>query len=376
MGLKKSQRPPAVGFLFSVWKRRVRRALLLFAWCSVFWALACGEETADDVLADYSRRVHNTLEIESPAAYASALLSYPRHRELYLELDDVRIGLIELVSLQRCGLEELVAERNSGLGKVMPPSQQLLYEHRLLAGARVCVDTLLATGEAPDLLARLREVVQIKERDMPRAYWNATFASSEFAKHFSLATRALPLVQEQDPVPQLEALYYLRDLSAALGRSEWALDPERLEQCFFSLQNRSYGGQLLQSMDLLAFYLRDIAEAIEARQHGQTICPQGLPTPKAKIMQTVFLKFYAGKTQPYLARVHREGRAWIDAVDGLVAAQNALAASFADYRARQLDPGQPVAVWARFDAAIQRHTSAWQALFAECGMSALTSAEE
>ena len=77
-----------------------------------------------------------------------------------------------------------MAERNSGLGKVMPPSQQLLYEHRLLAGARVCVDTLLATGEAPDLLARLRDVVQIKERDMPRAYWNATFASSEFAKHF------------------------------------------------------------------------------------------------------------------------------------------------------------------------------------------------
>ncbi len=352
----------------------VRRALPLLVW--VFCALACGSETAEEVLADYSQRVYNTLEIEAPAAYASALLSYPRQRDVHRELDDVRIGLLELVSLERCGLEELVAARNSGLGKVMAPSQQLLYEHRLLARARACVDTLSSNGQAPELLARLQEIVQIKERSLPRAYWNATFASSEFAEHFSLATRVLPLAQEQDPAPQLQALYYLRDLSLLLGRPESAIDSQQLEQCYFSLQNRSYGGQLLLSMDLLAFYLQGIAAAIELRQLEQNICPQGLPTPKAKIMQTVFLKFYALKTQPYLARVHREGRAWVDAVDALVAAQTEPTASFMAYRARQLDPRQAEAMSMRFDAAIQQHTRAWQTLFAQCGMSPLNSSGE
>lgn len=363
---------------FARCKRRVRPALGI---CAAFLASACGPETAGDMLADYSQRVHNTLDLDAPLSYAITLPSYPRHRDLYLELNDVRIGLLELVSLQRCGLEELVAARNSGLGKVMLPSQQLLYEHRLLARSRACVDalradTLHSSGENPDLLARLLEVVEIKERDLPRAYWNATFASSEFAEHFSLATTPLPIEQEQDPTPQREALLYLRDLSAQLGRAESAVDPQRLEQCFFYLQSRSYGGQLLLSIDVLSFYLQGIAAAIEVRQQEQNICPQGLPTPKAKIMQTVFLKFYAAKTQPYLARVHREGRAWIDAVDGLAGAQSEMPASFNSYRTSLLDPQQDTALWARFEAAIQEHTQAWQGLFEQCGMSPLSSPAE
>jgi hypothetical protein len=330
------------------------------------------------MLVDYSERVYNTLEVESPAVYASALGRYPRRRDLRLELGDLRIGLLELVSLERCGLEELVAARNSGLGKVMLPSQQLLYEHRLLALARVCVDTLRAHGEAPELLARLGEVIQLKERDLPQAYWNATFSSGEFAEHFSLATQALPLEQEQDSTPQIQALYYLRDLSPLLGQPGEVIDSAELEQHFFSLQNRSYGGQLLLSMDLLSFYLERVAHAIELRQLKNSLCPQGVPTPKAKVMQTVFLKFYAAKTQKYLARVHREGSAWGDAVDELVAAQSKLQlpAPFVAYRARHLDPQLPTATRARFAAAIEQHTSAWQTFFSQCGMNPFNSPVE
>jgi len=355
------------------------RSLRCIAWggCALL-LLACGPETPEDMLVDYSARVHNALGVEGPGDYVSTLESYPRRRDLRFELGDLRIGLVELVSLERCGLEELVAARNSGLGKVMPPSQQLLYEHRLLARARVCADTLRAHGDAPELLARLQEVIQIKVRDLPRAYWNATFASDEFSEHFSLATQALPLEQEQDSVPQVQALYYLRDLSPLLGQPAHAIDSAELEQHFFSLQNRSYGGQLLLSMELLSFYLEAVARAIEGRQFRQSLCPQGVPTPKAKVMQTVFLKFYAAKTQPYLTRVHREASAWGNAVDGVLVAQAKLQlpASFIAYRARHIGSERPTATRVRFAAAIERHTSTWQDFFSECGLQPFNSSVE
>ena len=85
----------------------------------------CGPPQAEDVLYDYSERVHNALELDAPSDYQHSLPTYPRRRDLRLEQSDLRIGLLDLVSLDRCGLEKLVAERNSALGKVMPASQQL-----------------------------------------------------------------------------------------------------------------------------------------------------------------------------------------------------------------------------------------------------------
>lgn len=338
---------------------------------------SCGPPQAADILQDYNQRVRNALELDAPLPHQHALPTYPRRRDVRLELSDVRIGLTDLVSLERCGLEELVAERNSGLGKVMQPSQQLLYEHRLLGLARDCVDTLRAHPQRdPELLETLREVVAVKEGDMPRTYWNATFASPEMAEHLSLAVAPLALEIDMDVQPQLEALYYLRDLRVGLGRSATEVVSPELEGHYAQLRNGRYGGQLLQSMDALRYHLQDVADVLSQRQSERPLCPQGIPTPRAEVLQNIFRKFYSGQVQPYMARVHREGRAWIEAVGALADQQETMPQAFVSYREAALSPHNAAAPWPQFVAAINRHTRTWQSVFASCGMQPLSAAAE
>lgn len=338
--------------------------------------LGCGPPQAEDVLIDYSQRVHNALDLDAPPAHQHRIPTYPRRRDLRLEQSDLRIGLIDLVSLERCGLEELVAERNSALGKVMPASQQLLYEHRLLGLARDCSDTLRAGADPDaDLLETLDEVVQTKEKDLPHFYWNATFAGPEMAQHLSLAVPLLALESDISSHDQLGALYYLRDLRSGLGRSGNVFTSQELEEHFFALDNGHYGGRILLSMDGLAHHLQRVADVLDERRRQRPLCPQGRPTPRAQVLNNIFLKFYSGMVQPYIARVHREGSAWIGAMDGLVAKQEAMPEAFRSYRELALSPDHATAPWQRFSRAIDSHTQAWQAVFSSCGMQPTSVAE-
>ncbi|MDX1529503.1 MAG: DUF3080 family protein, partial [Gammaproteobacteria bacterium] len=141
--------------------------LSLAAACAVLLsAVGCDSATDPEaMLADYVGRVENMTEVEvlDGAGYRAALLAYPERRDRRLPLADVRIGMLDFLVLIQCGLQEIVGERNSALGKVMPVSQQLIYEHRLLVSARECRRELEDKGSNIfELQQTLDEVVRIK----------------------------------------------------------------------------------------------------------------------------------------------------------------------------------------------------------------------
>ena len=72
------------------------------------------------LLTDYVERVARVSGVDVPDDYRAALLPYPDRRERILPLADLRIGMLDFLALADCGLQEIVGERNSGLGKVMP----------------------------------------------------------------------------------------------------------------------------------------------------------------------------------------------------------------------------------------------------------------
>ena len=341
------------------------RIILLLGLLAV---IGCGDDNARELLDDYLARVNNATGTPAvaPGAFPTALVPYPRPRDLRVAQQDLRIGLLDLVSLKQCGMAALVAARNSGLGKVMTPSQRLIYEHRFLALARACVDTL-AGGDDRELHDLMREVVSAKEREIGRAFWNATFAGPEFADQFSLATALLPA--EAVGGGTEEALRYLVELQPRLGQADLVIDSQQLESHFHALQNHRYGGQLLHALEALTHTLDGVAGALEQRLEQRAVCLNGRPTPNAHVLHTVFGKFYAGRVQPYLARVHRRSQTYFALIDRLAEGAEAPGA-FAAYRATQLRPNAPGGSKARFAAAIQRHAAAWQRLFDQCGLSA------
>lgn len=333
--------------------------------------LGCGQDGPEDLLDDYLQRVNNATgtPVVEPGSFPSTLQTYPRKRDLHMEQEDLRIGLRDLVSLGECGLAELVAERNSGLGKVMAPSQRLLYEHRFLGLAQACADTLADDPDADaELQALLAAVIEIKARDIHRAFWNATFAGPEFAVLFSLATGPLPLAGS-DGGDIEKALSYLIDLQMRLGDRALELDSGSLEARYYLLQERRYGGQLLRAMEMLIHYLDGAAAAVENRLAQRVVCFNGRPTPEARIMHTVFTKFYAGRIQSYLTRVHRQSRTYLTLIEQL-APEREIPSAFRAYQDVQLRLDAPHGPWLRFTGTIQRHARTWQRLFDQCGLSA------
>lgn len=312
-------------------------------------------------MADYLQRLNNVLEGDTAAAPAEPAAAYPRPRHRQLEPGEIRIGLLEFFDLDRCGLQRLVGERNSGLGRVMPPSRRLAYEMDFLRLAAACRDSSAGADAEWDA------IIAQKERDLPLVWWNATFGSEEFAELFTGATAPLPL-ETTGNAAALEALHYLSGLHHDLRSAAPAV--EVFEKHLQQLQTQAYGDRLLRSAALLSRYLNAAADALEERQARRPVCLNGTPTPRARALQTVFGKFYVGGIQPYLAQVHRGGDRFLGALDRLYTAQQApVPQTYAAFYRTQLAPNAPEGTWSRFEAAIQRHTSAWQTVLSHCGMS-------
>ncbi len=356
--------------------RRLGHLCRLFASATILLAGAAACSDADDpqaLLLDYVSRVENVTESEAAAddAFESDLLRYPDRRDLRLPLADVRIGMLEFLGLIQCGLQEIIGERNSSLGKVMPVSQQLIYEHRLLVSARQCRRQLEEKGSKLFALQQtLDEIVAIKTADLPRAYWNATFGSPEFEQMFSLAAAPLPIDAAGAQTAEIErALEHLASLGSRLGDATLELESARLEAHYKALTSRRMAGELLGALELLRLHLDAAARAIESRLENRPMCYNQRPTPNARILDNVFRKYYVAQVQPYLAQAHRQARNWLESVNRLAAAQQAqMPPTFAAYFEAQLSLDAPEALWTRYERALHRHTEAWQTVLGQCGL--------
>ncbi len=341
------------------------------------WMLAltgCGQGNDPEVmLTDYVERVESVTEVSvlGDGGYRAELLLYPDRRDRRLPLADVRIGMLDFLVLIQCGLQEIVGERNSALGKVMPVSQQLIYEHRLLVSARQCRQQLEANGtKVFELQEKLDDVVSIKSAELPKAYWNATFGSPEFEQMFSLSASPLRVDAASNPNAELElSLRHLADLGAGLGSASLQLESKSLEAQYKVLSSRRMAGEVLGAIDLLRFHLDAAARAIETRLAERPVCYNKRTTPKARILDTLFRKFYVGEVQPYLAQVHRQARAWLTLINRLAHAQQAqMTPAFAAYFEAQLSMEAEAALWSRYERALARHTEAWQRVLSQCGL--------
>jgi hypothetical protein len=166
--------------------RRIAPPLLLLL---VLAAMAGCEQqrTPREMLENYLWRLENVTGLSArwPSEEELRVPGPPRKRFRLLAIAEFQIGMLDFLSLQDCGLGELVGRRNSSLGRVMPASQLVVYELEFLDAAGDCIASLRADGEA-ELADRLADVAIRKRRDLPQVFWNAIFGSDEFAALFSV----------------------------------------------------------------------------------------------------------------------------------------------------------------------------------------------
>lgn len=318
------------------------------------------------MMADYGARVARITEqpVTLPRATGSP---YPRARDLAVEIPEIRARLLDLTDFDRCNLTHLIAERNSILGRYWPASQRLDYEFRFGHRLQRCQAWLTAQESLDEddaaLLAQVDELMTAKAQTRPAVWWMASWGSAEFSRHFS-ASAAMP---DADTVPPLDAFAMLGALAEQTGHPPDGVSLSALEHSLNTLRSQRYGGGWVRATLQMTATLNQSADALQATDTAR-LCPQGRPTPRARVFETVFYRYYAGALQPYLSALHRHGDRTLDTLAPLLDAGQAIAPeAFVRYADRHLKRG-PGSLWADLEAARDRHTLAWQGLLRDCGL--------
>lgn len=251
-----------------------------------------------------------------------------------------------------------------------PPHVRLAYESRLLAGLKRCrasyEDTPTANGDNMDFIARLDQLIAVKQDTLGAILWNRTWASPAMTHLFSIATGDAGLEPSARGRASRSALTRLTHALRTI-RNEGVVTEQSLVEAYETLDTATYGGQI-QNAALRAASALDQASALLSRRLARRpLCFDGRPNRRARVLRTILLDIYGQRVQPYLADLVRAGRLWRETTATLVAVQTvALPGAFRRYHQATLAGN--TGVWARLDAAIAVHTETWQTALRQCSL--------
>lgn len=329
----------------------------------------CSDDPATDLVRDYSARAANAIEVDFSLQLESAATFYtplPERRLRLAPLTELSGGLLDMIELRRCRLVDLVAERNSSLGKLAGPSQRLIYELQFVPALRDCLAAIDTDPNLTELRGELSRVLEIKQNQLDAQLLNSLYASPEMEQQFSLGETPLAPQMAGEASQLRPTMEHFATLARLTQARQWQ-EPQfvsELEKGYEMLFRSQLGAQWLASMALLTQGLAQSAAAIETRLAGRPICFNQKPNNQSKILWNVFINYYVGRLQPYLARVEREGRAWSEHNLAILTPISAVPQTqiYRDY----FDPQG--AIWSDYLQARNRHTAAWQAILEQCGL--------
>ena len=304
----------------------------------------CFGEGPGDLFDDYQTkiaRVQNADEIKEDWEFESL----PRKRELQLDVPSLSIGLIDSYQLRQCGLFNLIAERNSVLGKVADEFRNYDYQVALLEGVGQC----LSNNELdPEIVELLKEIEQQKLTQFPLHQWNLIYASDAMQSQMRGSQWLRADIGDQ-----------VRQTSGALEHINQALNAPlvsgKTTEVQEILEKSSTLGDLYYSLARASAELDTITQQLTTFD-ASIICGKQRDTTKFRYLNNVFELQYIGKVQPYTAQLDGYYQQLAPQL-GMFDAQPELHSYYFPIK----DAHQA------FRSSTRRHVDYWQQLFKRCG---------
>jgi len=325
-------------------------------------------DPALSLVETYAERTSRAIDIDVNLTLSKTSELYPtlpERRERLHPVTAVTEGLIDVLDLKQCGLIDLIAQRNTSLGKLAGGSQRLIYELEFIPKLRNCQILLTDDEDQSELLERVKEINKIKSDNWPKQVWNSLYSSSEMEKHFSLGDSPIPPVTDYSTPELMLTMHRFAEIAQTHKSEDWQTPSfaNNLESDYETLYRSNFGSQWLASMALLTQVLEQTSVAIKQRLDDRPICFNQRQNQKSEILWNVFMKFYVNSLQPYIAQVERTGRQWSQAHQAIKSSLNLSENEWLD-RYTHLDG----LVWARYRDARDEHTRAWQDILDQCGL--------
>lgn len=320
----------------------------------------CERNTAENSLQTYNERLANVLDVSPSQEPETDIPAFPDTRELLQPNDDIRIGLLDAYELRKCGLFNLIAERNSILGKVRDRTRQFHYELLLMDGLEHCIDTL-PLGSA--LLPELRQSHQLKRRQLPIYLWNMFTTGEEWQRQLNIHYKTFPLDSFPGFVENLEALHYLKSIHQTIQAGE-TVTPKQADRLLFhqkQIHTFRYFGQLFYSIARTRDWLAATVKLLESSE-SRIICGANRNQQTAEYLKNVFFRFFITDIQPYLAELDSQYRQIQPSLLVLLQPPTKLTESFSAYYQNFITG----ALYNSFKQVTMDHVDFWQRTFDRC----------
>lgn len=262
---------------------------------------SCSRPDAEDLWLDYHSRLQRMLALPELAPELTPVPELPPVRQLYQPLADTTLDLLDLVVLRRCGLQQLVAERNNSLGKTMAVANQLGYELQLLNQLKPCLQHPELDA---DLQQKLQLIYQEKQQQLPQVLANFLLTDQTLRQQLHGSQRGIQsgasITSTLTALQQLGQLqdYVLKKDLAALATTDAA---------FINYQvGALYQSQLLADWQYSLRQNNGWLSALNAQLDKVNLtafCQQPQAKDKTQILNNILLQQFIGKIQPHLAEL-------------------------------------------------------------------------
>ncbi|MDX3773526.1 DUF3080 family protein [Chromatiaceae bacterium AAb-1] len=262
---------------------------------------ACNPTGGEQQLNNYNNRLARVLSLPVTETELPPVAPLPAVRDLRKPLPDIRLTLSEVYVTRSCHLDTLIAERNSSLGKVYHVSQQLLYELRLLAQLKYCLQQPWADTE---LAALLSESYTLKQQSIQHALYNMLLTDNTIRQQLQGKPRLLTL-NAAGFAETLSTLQTLLQLQQLITDENWQQAAQiDIEHQLAILYRYDFIARLQYSLRYSSHWLARLNNALSVTD-SSSICPGKRTGEKMTILTNVLHLYFIGEVQPYMAQLTR-----------------------------------------------------------------------
>ncbi|WP_220721375.1 DUF3080 family protein [Agarivorans litoreus] len=290
-------------------KQRVVYSLLAlgigaFSYGLIYWQKPLSER----LFQDYSARLNRVLSISIKAPNQTESLPQVYWRSYLKKEPELSLSLLDSITLKHCGLDQLVFEKNSSLGKHASADYTLVWHIDLITGLQTC---LANNHLEPQLKASLQHIL-VTKRAAINVYWHNFLVNELSIRHLWSSQQAIG----KNPLPSYRALATnLTELSHIHGElvTSHSINKKQLLQLSEKLQKGASILALLQELNATSAWLNKVTMALDARQFS---CQES--KADYDILRNILTKVYTVKVQDYLAELDQSANAVLNSLSPLM----------------------------------------------------------
>ena len=264
--------------------------------------LACSGNSGDKVFKNYQQRLARVLSAEAPDTPLPASAALAEPRDIKQPLPDLRLDLTDTFATRRCGLDTLIGERNSSLGRVYSASKQLSYELRFLNQLQHC---LSQSWNNTDLLNELQQVYQHKQQSVHIAFNNMLLTDDTLRTQLFGVRDSLPLSNVAGQNESWQALTELTRLQQFIQQQDWqAAAAVNIEQQLQLLYQYNFIGRLQHSLRHSSHQLAQL-NLMLAKVKPEQLCQPRPDKQQLAILANIFNKYFIAEVQQYTVNLEQ-----------------------------------------------------------------------